>query len=224
EDHAPVRHAETDAALHELAHPQGQELAAHEPGHGRPVHDGDRQYNALHRRRQDSDEEDGEQERRDGLEELRRAHEEIVDPAPVVTGEAPDDGAEHYRDRRGEQADAQRRAGAVGQSGRNVAPEDVGAEEVRAQRRRERTVDGAKRTAGKEQRPARREGDDRGEHDHAEYAGAAAREPTREALHGRIRGSSSVCTTSTARFSTTTTHADRKKIPSSKLKSRAKSD
>jgi len=71
---------------------------------------------------------DGQQDggnRQDGLEQ---AAEDLVDPAPEVPGEQPDEGAEHGGDRRCRRRNNQDGPGAEHDSGVDVAAEAIGAE------------------------------------------------------------------------------------------------
>ena len=73
---------------------------------------------------QDGDQDDGEDERGDGLEELGYAHQRVVDEAAVEPGERPDQRAEGDGRQRGDDGDQQRGAGAVHESGSRSRPSE----------------------------------------------------------------------------------------------------
>src|SRR5206468_2223446 len=62
-----------------------------------------------------------------GAADIDAAHQNGIDPAPVVTGDCPDARAQRHRDERPERADAERNARAVGEATPYVSAEDVGA-------------------------------------------------------------------------------------------------
>ena len=74
QDDACVAHAHRDAGEHEFAAAHGEKLAAHQTRHRRPGHHGDGDDDVGDRRREHRHQQDREQEERNGLEDLREAH------------------------------------------------------------------------------------------------------------------------------------------------------
>ena len=67
-------------------------------------------------------EQDRENEGRDGLEHLRRSHQQVIDPAAVIAGQCSSDGTDANSDKGGNHTDHEGRAGAVSYTRGKVTP------------------------------------------------------------------------------------------------------
>ena len=139
----PVRGAEPDRRLDELAPPDRQDLASNRSRDVRDVDeadDRDRQQQAPGReverperdaaRDQHGREADREQVDGERPDEVEEAREDAVDEAAEEAGDDADQHSEEARDQRGGRSDQERVAAAVEQAGGDVAALLVGAEEV----------------------------------------------------------------------------------------------
>jgi hypothetical protein len=196
-DHAQIAHAHRDAGLDELAVAQRLELAAHEARHRRPGHDRNGQDDASDRRTQNRDDEDGEEEGRNGLEDLGQSHENFVDDAAVIAGGTAHQHADERREQCGDDPDDERRAGTVDDAGQLVATQHVSAEQILIRRRQERLPGQFERACLMHERSHDRNADDRdqdqqpGQRRTIPREAAAKRERVGSHHRSRIRGSSS---------------------------------
>ena len=121
----------------------------------------------------------GEDEGREGQEDVGDAHDRLVGPAPVVAREASEERSHEQHRRRDHGRDDERDAGAEDHPAEHVAPLVVGPERVLRARRLEPAlqVGGAAALLGVRRDPRRRHGDE----DHQEDPGEAQdREPVAE--------------------------------------------
>ena len=128
QDDAQVRHARVDVGQHELGVAQPQHLRPHQPRQTGPCGEADGDHDAADRRLQDGDDDDGEQEGRDGLEQLGHRHQGAVGDAAEIAGQRAHRDADHNGDQRRHRADQQRDPRAVEQVGRHVAADHVAAQ------------------------------------------------------------------------------------------------
>src|SRR2546421_7549697 len=120
-----------DGQTHVVAILEREHLAAHHARVARPVDDAEDDDDVHLARPHDGGQEDREGQRRQRQPRVGHAHDDLVHPAPEVTGEDPQHRADHAReDDRGE-ADHHRDARAEDQAREHVAPDVVGAEQVR---------------------------------------------------------------------------------------------
>ena len=156
----------------------GEDHAAGETGDARHVDDADRQRGAGASGSHDGHEAEREQQGRERQQRVHAPHQHVVDGAARVARERADRDADHQRQRDGGRADADREACAPHQPRQHVAPELVGAEQVRAARALEQRAEVHRHRIGgdedrRHQPDERREPDDGQPHERQ----AAARQP-----------------------------------------------
>ncbi|MCY1534292.1 hypothetical protein D9M68_696580 [compost metagenome] len=90
----------------------------------------DRDHGVDEARPKNRDKNQGEQQRREGEDDVHHAHDDGIDPATEVAGDDAKRDAADERQRRDDDADEQREARAVDQTGQHVAADGVGTEQV----------------------------------------------------------------------------------------------
>src|SRR5215831_718621 len=127
-DRAAVAPTDYLHGLDVLSRPQGQRLAADEPGHTEPVEHGDDEDHGQSVRMEDHRQDDQHHDVGDRQARVDYAHHERVDRAADEAGESPVKRAEQYRHDRGGDADLDR-----GLAGDHQPPEHVIADVVAAE-------------------------------------------------------------------------------------------
>ena len=115
---------------------------------GGPSQDADRDEHVLEARADHRQQGDDEQDVRERQEDVGKTHDDDVPDTAVVGGQGAHDQAEDRGDRRGEQADGKRDAGAVDDAREHVTAGEVGAEGMlqrRGQQRLGRRLGGVQR-------------------------------------------------------------------------------
>ena len=114
----------------ELAH--DQHLATNDARHPRPADDADRREDDAFRRLERRNHRDQQQERGKRQRHVGETHHDLIDPAPVKSGEQAHANAEREGDSLRDEADGERHASPVDETGPDVAALDVGAQPVLA--------------------------------------------------------------------------------------------
>ena len=104
-----------------------ERLAAHDPREVVDVGHGDRDDHVVEAGAEDGDQGDGENDHREGPEEIDRARDETIDPAAVVAGDETEQTADDQGDRRRQKSHRERHAGADDHSAEEIAAERIGA-------------------------------------------------------------------------------------------------
>ena len=110
---AAVARAERAGGQHVVGTAEDQHLAPHQPRHGGPADDADDDEHDRKRRAHRRGDRDEQQQRREGEGDVGKPHDDGVDPAAVVAGDEAQGDAEERGDGLGDEADAERDAGAV---------------------------------------------------------------------------------------------------------------
>ena len=111
-----------------------QNLRAHEAAGRHPAQHAEHDHNQVHALRRielradDGGEDHRERDERQAADDLRDTHDEDINPAAEVTGDAAEDDAQNRRDDDGNRADGHRHLTAVDDTGQHVAAEAVRAE------------------------------------------------------------------------------------------------
>ena len=180
--HARVAGAGGARALHERLLAEREHLPAHEAREARRVDDAHRHHHVEEPGAERGRDGHGQDQRREGLEGVDHPHQRVVDGPAQVTGDQADGHAGQRRDRHRQARGAQREARAVEQAREHVAPQVVGAEEVRGRGRGQHAAEILlDRIVRGHHRREQRARDQQPEVDHAHHRGAAPREaPERE--------------------------------------------
>src|SRR5258706_6893297 len=140
--HQPqIAGAEGAGRQEELALLEGEELTAHHTGNFRPNEHGDDEHRALDGAiAKAGGEHDQHEQQRHGEDGVGDAHHHVVDPAAEEAGEHADRDDDRDRHRHRENADEQRDTATKEEARELVPPDVVGAQQMRAARRRQRVV------------------------------------------------------------------------------------
>jgi hypothetical protein len=130
-----------DGGLHVVLVLQRQRVAAHEAGEERDLHHPDRDHGVDEARAEDGDDRQRQDDRREGEHHVHEPHHDGVDDAAAVAADQAEGDAAGEGDRRRDEADGERDAGAVDDAREDVAADLVGAEPELRRRRLERERD-----------------------------------------------------------------------------------
>ena len=120
-----------DGQAHEVALPEREDLAADDARIPRPVDGGQDDHDVPHAGAHHGREEDREGQRRQRQPRVRDAHDHLVDPAAEIAGQDAEPGADDAGDDDRGEAHDHGHARAEDEARQHVAPDVVGAEEVR---------------------------------------------------------------------------------------------
>ena len=126
---------------HEFLFSEGQHRAAYQACKTREIHDAHGQNDGQRRGSERDYHQDREQDRREGHQTILNPHRHCIRPTAAIAGHQTDGYAEQDRQADTGQAHRQLDAGAVNDAAENVAPEFVGAKEMRPRRRFEQITD-----------------------------------------------------------------------------------
>src|SRR5918998_1798211 len=120
EDDLGVARPQSALGLDVVSFPHRDDRRAHDPRHLRHEHDPDGEHRVRQARAEDRDDDDGEQDAREGQDDVHDSHQHRVQPAAEVPGRYPDYGPDGRRYRDCGEASGQRDPGAVDHEGEDV--------------------------------------------------------------------------------------------------------
>ena len=129
-DQAAVERAESPGRLHELAMLEGERLAADDARVGDPAAHHEHEHEVDLPRPEYREEGHPEEQNGKGELDVARAHEHIVEPAPVEAAEHAQGDPRRSRDDHGDESHDQGDARAIQETAQHVAAERVGAERM----------------------------------------------------------------------------------------------
>ncbi len=175
---APLAHADRLRRLDEGQLAQGERVAADDARDIGNQRDGDGDDGVLERGTERRRHHQGENQQRQGLEDIYDALGDEIAPSPEIAGGQADDDADHRAEQRRADADSERDAGAVDDAAIDVAAEGIGAQPMRGAGRRQgqRRVDRQRIVGRDEVREERGEDEER----HDRRPDGAQRVATRE--------------------------------------------